>query len=63
MDTNIESPSTEETEVNDEVAQGAQHRGKFDFALLVLHLQVQLGRPVLVMLIGLRVTKLLVWLP
>lgn len=49
--------------MNDKVAQGSQHRGKFDFALLVPHLQVQLGEPVLVIVIGLRATKLLVCLP
>lgn len=63
MDTNIQSPSTEEMEMNIKVVQGAQHGGKFGFALLVLHLQVQLGGAVLVILIRLRVMKLLVWLP
>lgn len=63
MDTNIESPSTEEMEMNIKVSQGAQRGGKFDFALLGLNLQVQLGGAALLVLIRLSVMQLLVWLP
>lgn len=53
MDTNTRRPSTEKMEINIKDSHRAQHRGKFDFALLVLNLQAQLGGAVLVILIRL----------